>query len=154
MIALTARSPKSTQIFCAAMFLISILGYFGETAGVFAAEAHQPFAAFNANVEIDIEDGEIDMTATFTLGAGNNGVDPAKENVSLQVTGGTGACSLTIPAGSFKADRGGEFKFQRNIDGVKVNSSDPTGARRLRVRGGDQEGRTRRDESRAFLLLL
>jgi hypothetical protein len=122
-IALTARSPKSTQMFCAAIFLISMLGYFSGAAGVFAAEAHQPFAAFNANVEIDIEDGEIDMTATFTPGAGSNGFDLAKEAVSLQVTGGTGAYSVTIPAGSFKADRGGAFKLLGTINRVKIDAS-------------------------------
>lgn len=123
MIALTAHSPKSAQIICAVFSLISILGYFGGAEGVFAAETHRPFATFNAKVEIDIEDGEIDMTATFTLGAGSNGFDLPKEAVSLQVTGGTGAYSVTIPAGSFKAERGGAFKFQGTINRVKLDAS-------------------------------
>jgi hypothetical protein len=123
-IALAARSPKSAQMFCAAFFLISVLGYFSGTEGVFAAETHHPFAAFNfKKMDIDIEDGEIDMLVTFALGAGNNGFDLSKEAVSLQVTGGTGAYSVTIPAGSFKADRGGVFKFLGTINRVKLDAS-------------------------------
>ena len=122
MIALTAHSPKSAQMICAIFSLISILG-FGSVERVFAAETHRPFATFNAKVDIDIEDGEIDMTATFTLGAGSNGFDPPKEAVSLQVTGGTGAYSVTIPAGAFKAEKGGAFKFQGTINRVKLDAS-------------------------------
>ena len=123
MIALTAHSPKSAQMFCAVFSLISILGYFGDAEGVFAAETHRPFATFNAKVEIDIEDGEIDMLATFTLGAGNNGLDLPKEMVTLQLTGGSGAFSVSIPAGSFKVERGGAFKFQGTINRVKLDAS-------------------------------
>ena len=120
MVALTARSPKSTQMFCAAIFLISILGYFSGAAGVFAAEAHQPFAAFNAMLDIDIEDGEIEVEATFTLSENSNGLNVAAEAVSLQVLGGTGAYFVTIPAGSFKTDRSGRFTFQGTINKVKI----------------------------------
>lgn len=123
MTALTARSPKSGQMFCAVFSLMSVLGYFGSAEGVFAAETYRPFATFNVQVEIDIEDGEIDMLATFALGAGNNGFDPAKEAVSLQVTGGSGAYSVTIPAGSFKVEKGGAFKFQGAINRVKFDAS-------------------------------
>jgi hypothetical protein len=123
-IALTAHSPKSARMSCAAFSLISILVYFSEAEGVFAVEAYHPFAAFNVKkMEIDIEDGEIDMLVTFTLGAGSNGFDLAKEAVSLQVTGGTGAYSVTIPAGSFKADRGGAYKFLGTINRVKLDAS-------------------------------
>ncbi len=102
-IALTAHSPKSAQMFCAVFSLISILCYFGAAEGVFAAETHQPFATFNAKVDIDIEDGKIGVLATFTLGAGSNGLDLPKEMITLQLTGGSGAFSVSIPAGSFKA---------------------------------------------------
>jgi hypothetical protein len=88
--------------------------------GLFAAEAVQPFAAFGAKVEIDIEDGEVEVWANFTLGASGNGIDPAKEDVALQVTGGSGTYSVTLPAGSFKAGRSGEFSFKGTINKVKM----------------------------------
>jgi hypothetical protein len=108
---------------CAVVSLAVILFYFGAAEGAFAAAGNQPFVAFNAKVEIDIEDGEIEVMATFTLGAGSNGLDPPAETVTIQVTGGSGACSITIPAGSFKTDRSGGFTFQGTIDRVKIVAS-------------------------------
>jgi hypothetical protein len=133
-IASTALFSKSARIFCATFALISILDYFSGAEAVFAAEAHHPFATFNLKkMDIDIEDGEVDMLATFTLGAGSGGIDLAKDAVSLQVTGGAGAYSVTIPAGSFKAERGGAFKFLGTINRVKMDAA-------LRpVRGGGFE---------------
>lgn len=124
MTALTPLCPKSARMFCVLVSLTLILCYCGGImASVFGAERHQPFAAFNAKVDIDIEDGEVEVIATFTLGASSNGVDPAKENVSLQVTGGTRAYSVTIPAGSFKKDGSGRFTFQGAINRVKLIAS-------------------------------
>ena len=97
--------------------------------GVFVVDVNQPFAAFDAKVEIDLgpraNDDEFAVKATFTLGAGSNGVDIPTEIVSLQLTGGTGAFSTTIPAGSFKQDKNkkGRFKFEGTINGVKVEAS-------------------------------
>jgi len=96
---------------------------FGAVECVFAAESHRPFATFSAKVDIDIEDGEIDMTATFALGSGSNGIDPPKERVTLQLTGGSGAFTVSMPAGSFKTERGGASKFQGTINRVKFNAS-------------------------------
>ena len=124
MIALTPRPSKPTRMFCAIVSLTVTLCYFGAVPEVvFVAEAHHPFAAFNPKVEIDIEDGEIEVMATFTLGGGSNGLDLPKEMVSLQLTGGTGAFSVTIPAGSFKMDRSGGFTFQGTINRVKLEAS-------------------------------
>ncbi|MBI4523658.1 MAG: hypothetical protein HY695_07590 [Deltaproteobacteria bacterium] len=123
MIALTPWCPKLAQILCAVGSLTLILDSFGAVPGVFAAEAHQLFASFNPKVEIDIEDGEIEVMATFRLGASSNGLDPATEMVALQLKGGGGACSITIPAGSFKMDGSGGFKFYGTINRVKIVSS-------------------------------
>ena len=60
---------------------------------------------------------------TFTLGAGHNGIDPSAETVSLQVSGGTAAFSVTIPAASFKKDRSGRFAFQGTINRVRMIAS-------------------------------
>ena len=111
---------KSARTFCAVVSLTAILCYLGGAQGAFAAEARRPFAAFDAKVEIDIEDGEIEVWASFTLGAG---IDLATETVALQAKGGSGAYSVTIPAGSFKRDGSGGFQFQGTINKVKVEAS-------------------------------
>ena len=133
MITLSARSSK-LRTFCTAFFLMSVLGFFSTIEVACAAEAQRPFATFNLNkMDVDIEDGEVDMLAAFTLGAGSNGIDLAKDGVSLQVKGGAGAYSVTIPAGSFKAERGGGFKFLGTINKVQLDAA-------LRpVRGGGFE---------------
>jgi hypothetical protein len=88
-----------------------------------AATTPRPFAVFNANVDLDIEDGEFEVMATFILGAGNNGIDLSAETVSLQVKGGAAAFSVTIPPGSFKKDRSGQFTFQGSADKVRLQAS-------------------------------
>jgi hypothetical protein len=81
-----------------------------------------PFAAFDAKVEIGLgplaNDDEFEVKATFTLGAGSDGIDPLTEDVSFQV----GTFSTTIPAGSFKQDKKGRFKFEGVIDGVALEA--------------------------------
>ena len=124
MTAQTPKCKKSARIFCWAVSLALILGYFGVTPkGVLGVEARLPFAAFKADVDLDIEDGEFELMSTFTLGAGNNGVDPAAETVSLRVSGGTAVFSVNIPAGSFKKDRSDHFTFQGTVDKVRVVAS-------------------------------
>ena len=123
MIAPTRRSPKLPRMFCAIFSLTSLLWYFGGAEGVFAAEAPRPFATFNARVEIDIEDGEVEVWASFTRGAGGTHLDLSTESVGLQVKGGAGAYSVTIPAGSFKKEGSGGFQFQGTIDKVKLEAS-------------------------------
>jgi len=100
-----------------------MLFHFSGAYGLFAADAHRPFAVFDAKVEIDIEDGELEMTASFTLGKASNRLDLSADTVSFQVKGGSGAYSVAIPAGSFKKDKSGEFKFQGTINRVKLEAS-------------------------------
>ena len=85
-----------------------------------AAEGYQPFAVFNPKVELDIEDGEIDMTAQFTLGSDSNGIEIATERLQLRVTGAGRSYSLTIPGGSFKAGNSGRFNYLGTIERVKI----------------------------------
>jgi hypothetical protein len=114
---------KTVRTFRALIYLTVILVSFGTVPELaFAAEAPQPFAAFEADVDIDIEDGELELMTKFKLGPGSNGIDPTKEPVSLQVKGGSGAYSLTIPPGSFKKDRSG-FSFQGTVDRVRLRAS-------------------------------
>ncbi|MHB8577171.1 MAG: hypothetical protein ACYDCQ_17805 [Dehalococcoidia bacterium] len=49
------------------------------------------------------------VKATFTPGPGSNGIDPVTDALTLQV----GSFSVTIPAGSFKAERDDNGKNQR-----------------------------------------
>jgi hypothetical protein len=115
---------KSALRFCAAFSLIIFLFRFGVTQDVFAAEGLQPFATFAVReVDIDIEDGEIEMLASFTLGPGSNGLNAAHDPVSLQVIGGAAAYSVIMPAGSFKISKTGEFNFLGTINGVKIIAS-------------------------------
>lgn len=121
---LSARCPKSVLLFCAVFSLTMMLFRFGMTEDLFAAEVLQPFATFTTReVDIDIEDGEIEVLASFTLGAVSNGLDVPKEPVILQVTGGSAAYSVTMPAGSFKMSKSGEFNFLGTINGVKIIAS-------------------------------
>jgi hypothetical protein len=119
-IALTSRS-KFTRTISALVALSLILGGFGAVAeAVFGADAQQPFAEFKPDVDLDIEDGEFEIITTFTLGPGNNGLDPASESVTLEVTGGKAAFSVTIPPGSFKKDRSGHLAFQGTVNRVRL----------------------------------
>jgi hypothetical protein len=89
--------------------------------GVLAADAVNPFATFSTSeVDIDIEDGEIEVTATFTLGPGSNGLDVTKEVVIFQVRGGTAVYSVIVPAGSFRMNKNGAFDYLGTIHGVKI----------------------------------
>jgi hypothetical protein len=120
----TSHCVKSVAMYCVLLSVTTIFFQSGDAQDVFAAETPHPFATFDfKKMDLDIEDGEIDMTAIFTLGAGNNGFDLAKDVISLQLTGGTEAYSVTIPAGSFKSDKSGEYKFQGSINRVKLEAS-------------------------------
>jgi hypothetical protein len=72
-----------------------------------------PFASFFAKLEI-ANDG-FDLNESFTLGANSNGINPATENVTLQI----GTFSVMIPAGSFKGTFEGSV-FDGAINGVSL----------------------------------
>jgi hypothetical protein len=123
MIARTLRLQRLARKICLDVSLTSILVYFGGADGLCAAQAHRPFAAFNVKVEIDIEDGEVEVWSNLTLGGGSKGLDLPTKTVSLEVKGGTGAYSVIIPPGSFKKDGSGRFTFHGTIDRVKMEGS-------------------------------
>jgi hypothetical protein len=108
--------------FSASTAVLMLLLQLGE--GPFAAETLYPFATFTTSeVDIDIEDGEIEVTAAFTLGQGSNGIEVVNEPVSFQMKGGNAAYSVTMPAGSFKSKKTGEFNFLGTLNGVKIVAS-------------------------------
>ncbi len=104
--------------YAAAIVLASCLALW--RVGAIAAEGYQPFAIFDPKVEIDIEDGEIDITAQFTLGSTSNGIDIAVEPLQLHVTGGGRIYAVTIPPGSFKTAKNGRSAYLGTIDRVKI----------------------------------
>lgn len=119
MSAQTARVPIVVRLLGALMVLLA--GYYSTIMlPDVAAEEPRIFAAFEPRVEIDIEDGEIDMTTTFTLDASSNGLDLATEILSFRMIGGPVTYAVVIPAGSFNADKSGRWTYRGTIDKVKL----------------------------------
>jgi 6-phosphogluconolactonase len=71
-----------------------------------------PFASSLA--ELEIAKDRFDLKESFTLGTNSNGINPVKENVTLQI----GAFSVMIPAGSFFKLIEGGYAFEGVINGV------------------------------------
>lgn len=63
--------------------------------------------------------GSLEYQMTFTLGAGNNGIAPPTEPVTVQI----GSLTFPIPAGSFRANPRGKFTFTGMLSGVSVEAS-------------------------------
>ena len=106
---------------------------FGQFIGPGAVSDTSPFATLTAKAEIELgplaNDDEFKVKATFTLGAGSDGINPITEDVSLQV----GTFSTTIPASSFKLhpEKSGKkgkhvkpnkWTFEGVIDGVELEA--------------------------------
>jgi len=89
----------------------------------------QPFAAFHAGVEIEDErdEREFKVKGTFTLGAGSDGIHPDTEVATLKV----GTFSATIPAGSFRRDGHGTFKFEGDVGVARLKV-------KIQARGGNR----------------
>jgi hypothetical protein len=70
-----------------------------------------PFSSFVVHLTITSGTGggpdTFDLSGTFSLGAGNNGINPLGEDVTLAI----GPTQATIPAGSFRADGHGGDHF-------------------------------------------
>lgn len=113
---LTGSGCRTVLILAAVVSLASSLG----TAATSSAPSSRPLAAFDAKLEIDIEDGEVELTATFALGPGDDKINPITDAIALHLKGGAGDFSLKLPAGSLKSERNGTFQFRGNIEGVKL----------------------------------
>jgi len=81
------------------------------------------FTGISAKLEVERgrtpTTGSLEYAMTFTLGAGNNGIAPLTEPVTVQI----GGLTFTIPAGSFRVDNKGKFTFEGKLSGVSVEAS-------------------------------
>jgi hypothetical protein len=80
-----------------------------------AAPATVPFASFTARLET--KQRKFELKARFTLGTDSDGISPPTEPVTVDI----GAASLTIPAGDFRTDKKGRFRFEGTIGGTKLD---------------------------------
>lgn len=75
-----------------------------------------PFAEFKIQ-DLDVDGHNFTVAGSFVPGAGSSGINPAKQEVTLTVAD----FSLTIPAGSFKADHDNDnFTFRGRVKDVEV----------------------------------
>ena len=103
-----ALTPVPGSPFAAGSFPFSV---------AIAGQSTVPFAAFTLKAEITLgPPSSFEVNASFTLGAGSDGIKPLTEAFTLQV----GTFSTTIPAGSFQQDPKGRFKFEGVISGVSL----------------------------------
>ena len=78
--------------------------------------------SFAAEIDIDRENSKIEIKAVLVRPKASDGVDPAAEEVALDV----GSFSMTIPAGSFKLTETtpvSQFRFEGDVDGVNLEMS-------------------------------
>ena len=95
---------------------IAFLAWFTDgTQGIYLATLGRPFADFTASVSLGRDD--VDLEASFRLGAGNDGLDLVREAVTVQV----GTFGTRILAGSFKSEGDGRYRFNGMIDGVDLH---------------------------------
>jgi hypothetical protein len=74
-----------------------------------------PFASLSA--QANVTTSSFSVSARIGLGAGSNGINPVGEAVSLAF----GPYSVSIPQGSFRQDRHGNFSFTGTIDRVALS---------------------------------
>ena len=118
---ITTSVDTATQIICGSVTSFSTFAIF--------EPAIEPFAAFHARIEIELErhKREFEVKGTFTLGAGSDGIHPDTEVVTLEV----GTFSATIPKGSFRRHGHGTFKFEGLAGGARLEV-------KIQVRGGNR----------------
>lgn len=89
----------------------------GETAcdiRAFELVEQTPFVSFGGKLEIS-RDG-FDLNSKFTLGTGSRGINPVRQDVTLQI----GPYCVTVAARSFKRNKKGAYKFERTVGGVSL----------------------------------
>lgn len=94
-----------------------------------------PFTNISAALEVERSRTSSAMSLeykmAFTLGAGNNGIAPLTEPVTVQI----GSLTFSIPAGSFRVNPKGKFVFAGVFSGVPVEVSiTPVGSGRYQLK--------------------
>jgi hypothetical protein len=79
-----------------------------------------PFSTFSVNLTISPgqkgKPDKFDLSGTFALGAGNNGINPVVDDVTLSI----GTITATIPAGVFVADAKGGAHYSGTASGLTL----------------------------------
>ncbi len=107
---------------------VDVTGFYAET-----TVATTPFASLAARADIWLGPGRahdrFDLQALATLAAGSDGFDPLTEDVTISL----GPGQWTIPAGSFRAERGGWYAYRGVIGttGLSVSIAPWSGGRVL-----------------------
>lgn len=78
-----------------------------------------PFSDFTTQLQTP-GPGEFELGpgTTFILGGASSGINPATQEVGLQV----GPVAILIPPGSFKENKQGSFVFQGTVNGISVQA--------------------------------
>jgi hypothetical protein len=80
-----------------------------------AFEPGTVFKSLQTKVRVHLAAQEFNVSGTFSLGTGNNGISPLQEVVQLRV----GSFSTTVPAGSFQpSEDDGGFVYVRHLNGI------------------------------------
>jgi hypothetical protein len=114
---LICGTPKNLATDAGDLFLYQTPNLCCNPSAVFTAQinALTTFAAFSAELEEEHEN-TFELSGTFTLGVGNNGIDPSNEAVTLQI----GNYSTTVPAGSFVQTARGGYVYQGSTGGAAL----------------------------------
>lgn len=125
---LICGTPKNLATDAGDLFLYQTPNLCCNPSAVFTAQVHAltTFAAFSA--ELEEEHGTFGLSGKFALGAGNNGISPPNEAVTLQI----GNYSATIPAGSFVKTATGAYVYEGSAGGAAL---------RIRIAPGATSGR-------------
>ena len=83
--------------------------------GIYLAYVSTPMADLSARV--DVQSRGFELEASFSLGTGNNGIDPVREGLTLRV----GSLSTVVPPDSFRDAGHDGFRFEGMIDGVELD---------------------------------
>ena len=126
---LICGTPKNLPTDAGDLFLYQTPNLCCNPSAVFTAQVHAltTFAAFSAELE-EGRANTFELSGKFALGAGNNGIDPPNEAVTLQI----GNYSATLPAGSFMQTTRGVYEYQGNAGGAAI---------KIRIAPGATSGR-------------
>lgn len=126
---LICGTPKNLPTDAGDLFLYQTPNLCCNPSAVFTAQVHALTTFANFRAELKEERGNaFELSGKFALGAGNNGINPPNEAVTLQI----GSYSATIPPGSFVQTTRGVYEYRGTTGGAAV---------RIRIAPGATSGR-------------